>query len=394
MRMLSRYRRQGLVGVMIMGMSLLIPAQAHGAPAGDSRRPVRTSLDIHPAGFTSSSASDVNNRGQVIGTAVRVVDSEIGPPLGFVWHHGVRTWLSPLRGGRGSLPRDINAGGDVAGFCETATGGPRPCLWHHGRPRDLGTLDGRGTGTALALNDKGEVVGECETFLRGGQTRAFIWRRGVLTDLGGVGDRVALGINNRSQVIGSRYTSGGPRGFLWRRGALTDLGTLGGDESAVSDINDRGQIVGSSTTATGSRRAFLWQRGRMVNLGTLPGGTDSAAVAVNERGQIVGWSTTAGGANHAVLWQRGVLTDLGVLSRGGGSVAADINERGRVVGSSWDANGSRHRVFIWQRGRMIPVGTSAQGLSEVLAVNDKGLMAGWTTGTGPDHATVWQVRRT
>ena len=204
MSMLSRCRLLGIAGVMIMGVPLvLIPVPAHGAPAGDFRRPVRTSLDIHPAGFTSSSASDVNDRGQVIGTAVRVVDSEIGPPRGFVWHHGVRTWLSPLRGGRGSLPRDINAGGDVAGFCETAAGNPRPCLWQHGRPRDLGTLDGRGTGTALALNDKGEVVGECETFLHGGQTRAFIWRRGVLTDLGGAGDRVALGINNRTQVIGS-----------------------------------------------------------------------------------------------------------------------------------------------------------------------------------------------
>jgi probable HAF family extracellular repeat protein len=37
-----------------------------------------------------------------------------------------------------------------------------------------------------------------------------------------------------------------------------DLGTLGGNSSGANAINNRGQIVGSSTTTLGERHACLW----------------------------------------------------------------------------------------------------------------------------------------
>ncbi len=73
---------------------------------------------------------------------------------------------------------------------------------------------------------------------------------------------------------------------------MTDLGTLAGEEgtSFASGVNNRGQVVGTSTTRDGSYRAFLWANGKMRNLGTLSGGRDlgSRAAAINDRGQIVG----------------------------------------------------------------------------------------------------------
>jgi probable HAF family extracellular repeat protein len=44
--------------------------------------------------------------------------------------------------------------------------------------------------------------------------------------------------------------------------SLTDIGTLGGDynQSYATDINEYGQVVGSSNTADGQGRAFLWEK--------------------------------------------------------------------------------------------------------------------------------------
>jgi len=49
---------------------------------------------------------------------------------------------------------------------------------------------------------------------------------------------------------------------------ITDLGTLGGSFSEAHDVNERGQVVGESTTASGEFHAFLWEKGTMIDLGT------------------------------------------------------------------------------------------------------------------------------
>lgn len=79
---------------------------------------------------------------------------------------------------------------------------------------------------------------------------------------------------------------------------MIDLGTLGGNYSYASDVNDTGQVVGYSTTASGSYDPFSWTKtSGMVDLSTSGG----YASAVNESGQVVGY-TYIGGHQHAVLW--------------------------------------------------------------------------------------------
>ena len=41
---------------------------------------------------------------------------------------------------------------------------------------------------------------------------------------------------------------------------IMDLGALGGDRTVVADINERGQVVGSSRTPDGQPHAFLWDK--------------------------------------------------------------------------------------------------------------------------------------
>ena len=118
-----------------------------------------------------------------------------------------------------------------------------------------------------------------------------------------------------------------------------DLGTLGGRYTYLTDINNRGQVVGASDISADFRHAFLYSDGIMTDLGTLSGTnfnidgtvqTVSAAVGINDGGQIVGYSHTNdndGGPIHAFLYNAGVMTDLGTLG-GSNSVAIAINNSG------------------------------------------------------------------
>jgi probable HAF family extracellular repeat protein len=72
-------------------------------------------------------------------------------------------------------------------------------------------------------------------------------------------------------------------------------GSLGGGSSEALAINERGPVVGQSTTSAGQWHAFLWERGTMIDLGTL-GGASSVATLLNEKGQVAGFDT------EAVLW--------------------------------------------------------------------------------------------
>ena len=143
----------------------------------------------------------------------------------------------------------------------------------------------------------------------------------------------------------------------------TGLGTLGGSSSVATDINERGQVVGISRTASGEQHVFLWQRGKMTDLGP----TDGSWPKINERGQVV-WNGT--------LWSAGARHELGVHIRA-------INNRGQIV--AWGEGGSRG--VLWEKGR-------ARDLGRFLpdAINDSGAVVGTIDRSGGHaHAVLWRA---
>jgi probable HAF family extracellular repeat protein len=237
---------------------------------------------------------------------------------GFMWQDGQMTAM-PTLGGDNSFATEVNNRGYVVGWAETAVHDPtcnapqvygfRAIVWHpeSGRVHELRPLPGDSASAATAINDRDQVVGisgACDTAVGGiSARRAVMWDHGRVIDLGGLGGtawNTAMAINNDGVVVGFADSAGDQHGaapnfhaFVWTRDdGIKDLKTLSGDVlSQALDINNRGQIVGISIGATA--RAFLYQDHHMINLQDLmPKGYPNllqSAQGINDEGQITGF---------------------------------------------------------------------------------------------------------
>jgi probable HAF family extracellular repeat protein len=354
---------------------------------------------------------------------------------------GVLTDLGTLPGGVNSAPLWINGEGRIAGVSENGETDPlypglgelHAVLWTDGKISDLGTLEGGYESEANAVNRAGQVVGSAlntmpdpnsmqpGTFwLWGGiqppylyQTRAFLWdkQRGMqdLGTLPGGTNAQAILINDRGQVIGNSYTSSAPSAlcasagfalttgsFIWdRQRGMRDLGSLGGTCTLVTDLNERGQVIGVSSPAGDQfQHAFIWQNGSLHDLGGSLGGNNTGAFVMNDYGQAVGFATFPGETTfHATLWRRvGDMTDLGVVGDDECSYATGINTEGQVVGGSITDCSEEFRAFLWEGGSIVDLNTlippdSSVYLQRVETINDRGEIAGQgVDGSGNEHA--------
>lgn len=207
-----------------------------------------------------------------------------------------------------------------------------------------------------------------------------------IVDLGslGGGHGRAEAVNDHGQIVGYSVTASGEQhAFLWTDGRMTDLGTLGGGYSYAADINNHGQVVGYSLSDTGEGRPFLWEDGRMTDLG----GPSCSANAINDDGQVVGDCM-----GHPVSWWRGQMTDLTTQGLAPFTTARDINDAGQIVGGF--PTGTAFHAYRYQNGQVLDLGAAGGGNSEADAVNGRGQAAGdGSSASGWLQAYFWSGRR-
>ena len=261
-----------------------------------------------------------------------------------LWKHGHIVDLGTLDGGYESIAHAVNSAGQVVGLSLNTIPDPNSMI---------GSFYGIGFQ----------------------QTRAFLWQNGVMQDLGTLGtgtNAVATLINERGQVAGDSYTSTDPSpscfynfnvfplttgAFLWEKGKMTDLGGLGGTCTLASALNNQGQVAGWSNLAGDQAyHGFRWDpatQPHLRDLGTL-GGSLSIAEAMNEAGDAVGAAQLQGDqVFHAALWNRHGITDVGAVGTDQCAEATSVNSSDQVVGISVPQCGADEATaFLWERGQI------------------------------------------
>lgn len=372
--------------------TLRMMAQEHSVRHHHSYRLVEIGTFGGP--WSGYNASAIANRS---GTVVGAADTDSPDPYfpncfnfdcfvihAWKWDEGKLVDLGSLPKGLSSWTNAINSQGLIVGQSQNGeidpnTGVPDyiPTAWKNGHVIDLGTFGGS-FGLGAAVNDRGVVVGIAENATQdptgfagangiGGTTelRAFRWNGGVLKDLGTLGGRgaFALDINNSNQATGFSLVNStpGPTGlptiapFLWDAiHGMRNLGTLGGTLGLPSNINENGQIAGTSDLAGDlTAHPFLWRDGKMKDLGTL-GGSFATANLLNDTSEVIGFSLTSNDALlHAFVWKQGRMIDLGTVQDDISSNALWINNQGQIVGQSWFWDGQQvtsSHAFLWEDG--------------------------------------------
>ena len=311
-------------------------------------------------------------------------------------------------------PSGINNRGQVVGGTWTEAGGDAFVWSSSAGFATLPPLPGAAVMDAVAVNEHGVVAGLA--YLADGRQRAVIWSAaGTLTDLGVHGpyvvdspgsswsweSAIATDINDRGHVVGCTSSSEFAQvAYLWdARSGMRLLGTLGGTYSTAWAVNSLDEVVGTSHVPDGSPHAFLWSRGRMLDLGTL-GGSYSQAYAINDLGVVTGVYQTTAGESRAFRWTRARgMVDIGPDDSVPGVVGgftSGINVLGQVVGSVNLSDGAfraavRHPWGAWQE--LMP---GSPYNSFATAVNELGVIVGRVDASfefePPSRGAIWYPR--
>jgi probable HAF family extracellular repeat protein len=292
------------------------------------------------------------------------------------------TDLGTLGGGTSTATGINNKGQVVGGSYLAGNAAEDPFIYSGGVMTDLGAVGGFPISGAAAINDAGQVVGNLWSSNDASSvSHAFLYSNGVMTDLGTMGYKASAagGINASGQVVG---WAGDPlvkgHAFLYSGGVMTELGVPSGNYTTASGINDSGLVVGQVTPPYPGAYLYSISAGTMTSLG------NGDAVAINAGGQVVGEIDS-----HAFLYSGGVTTDLGTLG-GASSEAAGINTGGQVVGDSYTSGGADH-AFLYRGGSLLDLNSliapaSGWTLEKANGINDSGQIVGVGSIGGQEHA--------
>lgn len=249
-----------------------------------------------------------------------------------------------------------------------------------------------------------------------------------LGSFGGTNCCFVITNNNRGWVDGTSNLAGDQNfhPFLWRDGQMTDLGTLGGPNSSVGSMNERGDVtVGGSDTGTpdplgedacgfGTFQtclSFVWNNGNRTMVPLL-GGNNANVAGINNRRRVAAVSETATPdptcvapqvlGRETFIWElgEGEIRTLPPFPGDSATTPFDLNDHDEVIGVSGtcgnqleDFSGAAH-ALLWKQGQPIDLGNLGGTPVVPFGINNRGEVAGasFLQGNTTYHAFFWNAQ--
>lgn len=250
--------------------------------------------------------------------------------------------LGTLPTGTVSFGNSISASGDVVVGSSTtvATTGTRAFRWQNGQMVRLTGLDNNAVSVARGVSGDGSVIAGNTSVT--GIFRAWRFANGTYTQLGNLGHVTLysqvfdMSADGASIVGESRRADGSYRAFLWKDGVMTNLGSLATYTGSIAYGIDptgtyvTGYVFGSPSF---SQQGFIWSYAAgMVAIGSPGGVSYTRGNAISTDGTVVGIGGFTGVSfGNAFSYKNGVFTDLGRLPGYTLSTATDISGDGSVI---------------------------------------------------------------
>jgi probable HAF family extracellular repeat protein len=351
------------VTLVVVSVAWTVMAPASLAPASTAAGrcgPVTgvTPTQLGTLGGPGTVPFELNDRGVVVGVSDTDIPAPTAVSHAFRWERGVMTDMTPAADY--GVASDVNDRGQIL-FRSNDEEGQKTFIWSRRGTTEL-------PGLAYGINDRGEAL-----------LHNAVWRRGTVTNIlpPDAGHWIfASGLGNGGHAVGYVTPLPGPSGghppqdgnFVWLDGTMTVVRVPPFFIPLPIGVDRAGRLL-IQANATDGTRALLSDGSGYVELPSLAGtsGASTTAGAINDRGEAVGSSVTASGEQHAVLWRDGEVIDLHTL--GTSSSASAIGPRGHVAGT-YVAGDGQTRGFLWWCGRMTDLGVS--NVVSITSVNARG----------------------
>ncbi|MBL9127568.1 MAG: hypothetical protein JNL97_07975, partial [Verrucomicrobiales bacterium] len=343
--------------------------RTNGAPANQTRGFVRradgTVESFDYPGVSSTSISDINNRGHWVGET-RSDLTTFGIIRGFRYENGVGTEVS-FPGSALTRAYGINDAGTVVGQYQMEDGVSRPFLLRNGMYSEIRPANPPGglvSALATSINSQGMVLGTYRDLANVSKT----WLMSpdgtfAYPDLPGTG----WGLNDAAQISGSYQD---PENANTRTAFVATprpavhfvVHRLGLPDSAgdsANKINDRGQITGTVDGTDGTSRGFVFDTnaGKEVERAGFGSSVFTEWGGINSAGSLAGYYADPADPDLATYraFVRDAAGNFRPIEWSGDpdfGFTVDIDEHGRVAGGGgktawvWNTDGNFHVIEV------------------------------------------------